>query len=100
MSISQGMGIYWFVADKDGLIAEEYSDWGGTIGAYPKNHEFISSGSFTLSKVGKYTTWIELLMGSQANPEIVDRYIGELCTVVAELVPTFSELKISSFSKR
>ncbi|GAI89553.1 unnamed protein product, partial [marine sediment metagenome] len=99
MNISQGMGIYWFVADKDGGIAEEYEDWGGTIGA-GKNHEFISSGSFTLNKVGKYTTWIELLMGSQANPVIVDRYIGELCTVIAELVPEFSELKISSFSKR
>ncbi|GAJ09673.1 unnamed protein product, partial [marine sediment metagenome] len=100
MSISQGMGIYWFVADPDGLIAEEYSDWGGTIGAYPTNHEFISSGSFTLNKVGKYTTWIELLMGSQDNPEIVDRYIGDLCTVVAELVPEFTELKVASFSKK
>ncbi|MBA7531297.1 hypothetical protein ES705_23509 [subsurface metagenome] len=99
MSISQGMGIYWFVADKDGEIAEEYSDWGGTIGA-GKDHEFISSGSFTLNKVGKYTTWIELLMGSQGNPVIVDRYIGDLCTVIAELLPEFSELKVASFSKR
>ncbi|GAJ21145.1 unnamed protein product, partial [marine sediment metagenome] len=56
--------------------------------------------SFTLNKVGKYTTWIELLMGPQDNPVIVDRYIGDLCTVVAELVPTFSELSISSFSKK
>lgn len=98
MSISQGMGIYWFVADPDGEIAEEYTDWGGTIGA-GRDHEFISSGQFDLNKVGKYTTWIELLMGSQSNPEIVDRYIGHLCTVVAELVPGFSQLAISSFSK-
>ncbi|GAJ15396.1 unnamed protein product, partial [marine sediment metagenome] len=68
MSISQGMGIYWFVADPDGGIAEEYTDWGGTIGA-GRDHEFISSGQFDLNKVGKYTTWIELLMGTQSNPE-------------------------------
>jgi len=83
MSIPQGMGIYWFVADPDGEIAEEYTDWGGTIGAYPTDHEFISSGSFNLNKVGKYTTWIELLMGTEDDPIIVDRYIGDLCTVVA-----------------
>jgi len=99
MPISQGMGIYWFVNDPDGGIAEEYEDWGGTIGA-GKDHEFISSGQFDLDKPGRYGTWIELLMGSQSNPEVVDRYIGHLCTVVAELVPTFSQLSISSFSKK
>ncbi len=82
-AIPQGMGIYWFVADPDGEIAEEYSDWGGTIGAYPTDHEFISSGSFTLNKVGKYTCWIELQMGTEDNPEVVATYIGDLCTVVA-----------------
>ncbi|GAI65763.1 unnamed protein product, partial [marine sediment metagenome] len=65
-----------------------------------KDHEFISSGSFTLNKVGKYTTWIELLMGPQDNPVIVDRYIGDLCTVKAELEAEFSQLKIASFEKR
>ncbi|MBA7601328.1 hypothetical protein ES703_08398 [subsurface metagenome] len=88
MSISQGMGIYWFVADPDGMIAEEYTDWGGTIGA-GQDHEFISSGQFDLNKVGKYTTWIELLMGTQDNPQIVDRYIGDLCTVTTEAPPEF-----------
>ena len=83
MSIPQGMGIYWFVADPDGEIAEEYTDWGGTIGPYPTDHEFISSGQFDLNKVGKYTTWIELLMGTEDDPIIVDKYIGDLCTVVA-----------------
>ncbi|TET43289.1 MAG: hypothetical protein E3J60_00580 [Dehalococcoidia bacterium] len=82
MTISQGMGIYWFVADPEGFVAEEYTDWGGAIGA-GQDHEFISSGQFDLNKVGKYTVWIELLMGSQDNPEIVDRYIGDLCTVSA-----------------
>ena len=88
MSVSQGMGIYWFVADPDGMIAEEYTDWGGTIGSYPTDHEFISSGQFDLNKVGKYTTWIELRMGTQASWEVVARYIGELCTVVS-LVPEY-----------
>ncbi|GAI03652.1 unnamed protein product, partial [marine sediment metagenome] len=32
---------------------------------------------------GKYTFWIELRMGAQANPEMVDLDIGELCTVGA-----------------
>ncbi|MBA7523492.1 hypothetical protein ES705_15619 [subsurface metagenome] len=77
------MGIYWFVADPDGMIAEEYTDWGGTIGAWPQDHEFISSGQFDLNKVGKYTFWIELLMGAQDDPEMVDLDIGELCTVGA-----------------
>ncbi|GAI66193.1 unnamed protein product [marine sediment metagenome] len=81
MSISQGMGIYWFVADPDGMIAEEYTDWGGTIGA-GQDHEFISSGQFDLNKVGKYTTWIELLMGPEDNPQLVDKYVGDLCTVI------------------
>jgi catechol 2,3-dioxygenase-like lactoylglutathione lyase family enzyme len=82
MAISQGMGIYWFVADPNGIVVEIYEDWGGTIGA-GQDHEFISSGQFDLNRVGKYTTWIELQMGSQDNPVIVDRYIGDLCTVGA-----------------
>ncbi|MBA7711649.1 hypothetical protein ES703_120615 [subsurface metagenome] len=82
MAISQGMGIYWFVADPNGIVVEVYEDWGGNIGA-GQDHEFISSGQFDLNRVGKYTTWIELQMGSQDNPVIVDRYIGDLCTVSA-----------------
>ncbi len=83
MNTPQGMGIYWFVADPEGYIAEEYEDWGGTIGPYPTDHEFISSGQFDLNKLGKYTTWIKLLMGSEANPiDIMEWYIGEVCMVV------------------
>jgi len=83
MSISQGMGIYWLVYDPDGGIAEEYTDWGGTIGA-KKDHEFISSGQFDLNKLGKYTAWIKLLIGSQDSPEIVAEFIGEVCMVIPE----------------
>jgi len=96
--VTQRMGIYWFVADPDGLVVQEYSVWE----AWPYTgaggeHQFIGS-SFDLSKVGKYTTWVELLMNPD-NPEVVDMYIGDLCTVEPVLVPTFSELAIASFSK-
>ena len=100
MTTSQYIGIYWFIADPDGMIAEEYTDWKfGTLGP-GQTHEFIGD-RFTFTKVGKYTTWIDLLMGSQENPVVIysARYIGELCTVVAAPTPVFSELKISSFSK-
>ncbi|GAI61043.1 unnamed protein product [marine sediment metagenome] len=101
MSISQGMGIYWFVADPEGFVAEEYSDWGGTIGPYPTDHEFISSGQFDLNKVGKYTFWIELLMGAKDDPEMVDLDIGELCTVAAAVPePEFRGFGITEYVKR
>jgi hypothetical protein len=101
MNISQGMGIYWFVADPEGFVAEEYTDWGGTIGPYPTDHEFISSGQFDLNKVGKYTFWIELLMGTQDDPEMVDLDIGELCTVVAAVPePEFRGFAVTEYTKR
>lgn len=93
MATSQPIGIYWFIADPDGLIAEEYTDWKfGTLG-YEQTHEFIG-GRFTFSKLGKYTTWVDLLMGSQSSPVVIysARYIGELCTV------TPTESVISLFS--
>lgn len=95
---TQRMGIHWFVADPDGLLVQEYSVWE----AWPytgagAEHQFIGS-SFDLSKVGQYTMqWILLLMNPD-DPEVVDRYIGNLCTVKSALVPTFSELA-ASFSK-
>jgi len=89
MSTSQPIGIYWFINDPDGLIAEEYTDWKfGTLGA-GQTHEFIG-GRFTFSKVGKYGTWVDLLMGSKDNPVVIysARYIGELCTVITA-VPVY-----------
>ncbi|MBA7712268.1 hypothetical protein ES703_121240 [subsurface metagenome] len=84
MSTSQRMGIYWFVADPDGMIAEEYGpacwEWGTTSPG--REHEFIG-GRFNLDRE-KYTMWVELLMNPD-NPEVVDRYIGDLCTVVPEI---------------
>jgi len=82
MSTSQNIGIYWFVSDPDGLIAEEYTDWKwGTLGQ-GQTHEFISSGQFDLNKLGKYTAWVDLLMGTSSNPVVVARFIGEVCLVV------------------
>jgi len=99
MATSQNIGIYWFVADPDGLIAEEYTDWKwGTLGP-GQTHEFISSGQFDLNKLGKYTTWIKLLMGSEDNPiDIMEWYIGEVCTVVpAE--PFIHQFSIADYRK-
>ena len=79
MSTSQKLGIYWFVADPDGEIVEEYEDWEWGTTSPGGTHEFIGR-RFDLDRE-KYTMWVELLM-NQDDPEIVDRYIGDLCTVV------------------
>ena len=55
-------------------------------------------GRFDLSKAGKYTIWVELLMNPD-NPQIVDRYIGDLCTVEPELVEEFRNFAVSSLFK-
>jgi len=81
MGISQGMGIHWLVFDPDGSIVEEYTDWGGTIGPYPTDHEFISSGQFNLDKPGKYTAQVSLYMGTESDSVQVDSFIGDICTV-------------------
>jgi len=100
MSTSQRMGIYWFVADPDGMIAEEY---GPAWEAWPytgagKEHEFIG-GRFNLDRE-KYTMWVELLMNPD-NPEVVDRYIGDLCTVVAAVPePEFRKFEVTSYTER
>jgi hypothetical protein len=98
MTTTQRMGIYWIVKDPDGIVVEEYSAWE----AWPytgagAEHEFIG-GSFDLNKVGTYTINAGLLMNPDA-PVYVDIYYGNLCTVAAELVPTFSEFAVASFSK-
>ena len=80
MNTSEKLGIYWFVADPDGMVVEEYEDWEwGTTGP-DDDHHFIG-GRFNLDRE-KYTMWVELLMNPD-NPEVVDRYIGDLCTVSA-----------------
>ncbi|MBA7589494.1 hypothetical protein ES708_31579 [subsurface metagenome] len=100
MSTSQRMGIYWFVADPDGMIAEEY---GPAWEAWPytgagKEHEFIG-GRFNLDRE-KYTMWVELLMNPD-NPEIVDRYIGDLCTVAAAVPEAeFRGFGVTEYAKR
>ena len=83
MSISQGMGIRWIITDPDGVVIENYEDWGGTIGA-GQDHEFISSGQFNLDKVGEYAVSVDLLMGTESNPVVVEPFAGGLCTVATE----------------
>ncbi len=83
MTTSQAIGIYWFIHDPDAMIVEEYTDWKwGTLGP-GQTHEFIG-GRFTFSKIGRYGTWVDLLMGSQSNPVVIysARYIGTLATII------------------
>ncbi len=100
MATSEKLGIYWFVADPDGHVVEEYEDWQSwPFSTTPpgQTHEFISSGQFDLNKVGKYTTWIELLMNPD-DPEVVYRYIGDLCTIEAAVPePEFRGFEIVSY---
>ena len=98
-TVTQRMGVYWFVADPDGYVVEEYSTWE----AWPytgsgDEHEFIG-GRFDLDKVGKYTIWVELLMNPD-NPQVVDEYIGDLCTVVAAVPePQFRDFAVEEYIK-
>ncbi|MBA7607055.1 hypothetical protein ES703_14207 [subsurface metagenome] len=80
MSTSEKLGIYWFVADPDGMIVEEYEDWQTFSTSPGDTHEFIG-GRFNLDRE-KYIMWVELIMNPDA-PEVVDKYIGDLCTVSA-----------------
>ncbi|MBA7465039.1 hypothetical protein ES707_00200 [subsurface metagenome] len=82
MATSEKLGIYWFVADPDGMVVEEYEDWEWGTTSPGREHEFIG-GRFDLDKE-KYTMWVELLMNPD-DPEVVDRYIGDLCTVAPEI---------------
>ncbi len=90
MSTNQKMGIYWFVSDPDGYVVQEHSDW-ETLWTGPGLEQVFVGSGFALSKVGKYTTWVELLMNPDA-PQVVAQYIGDLCTVAAA-VPTQPEFQ-------
>ena len=83
MDTNQKMGIYWFVADPDGYIAQEYTDWEMFWTGPGLEQVFVGSG-FDLSKVGKYTIWVELLENPD-DPQVVDRYIGDLCIVTTPI---------------
>ena len=80
MSTTQALGIDWVVRDPDGIEVEHYWDW--SYGHGPgDDHEFIG-GRFNLAKPGTYTISVALSM-NPADPEIVDSYSGNLCTVEA-----------------
>ncbi|GAI35673.1 unnamed protein product, partial [marine sediment metagenome] len=85
--VTQDLGISWLVRDPDGGVVEEYSDW--SYGHGPgDDHEFIG-GRFDFTKAGTYTIRADLLMGSPANPVIVDSYQGDLCTTTTEVPPEY-----------
>ena len=99
MTTTQRMGIWWRVTDPAGSIVEEYSTWEALPYTGPgSTHEFIG-GRFTLSKAGTYRIDVALYM-NPADPQIVDRYTGTLCTVSAVVPePEFAGFRVSDYSK-
>jgi len=98
MDTNQKMGIYWFVADPDGYIAQEYTDW-ETFWTGPGLEQVFVGSGFDLSKVGKYTIWVELLFNPD-DPQVVDRYIGDLCIVTAAVPESeFRGFALSEYTK-
>lgn len=101
MSTSQKLGIHWIVRGPpgypDGPILEEYYDWQAFSTGPGDAHEFIG-GHFNLDEVGLYDIRCGLLMNPDA-PVYVDIYYGDLCSVVAALVPTFSNFGIKGYVK-
>jgi len=82
MASTQRMGIYWVVKDPDGIVVEEYSAWEAWPYTGPgSSHQFIG-GRFNLDKAGTYIINVALSM-NPSDPEIVDTYYGDLCTVAA-----------------
>ncbi|MBA7714860.1 hypothetical protein ES703_123892 [subsurface metagenome] len=99
METNQKMGIYWFISDPEGYAVQEYTDWETFWTGPGLEQGFVGSG-FDLSKVGKYTIWVELLMNPD-NPEIVDQYIGDLCTVEAAVPePLFRGFALAEYTRR
>jgi len=97
---AQRMGISWIVSDPDGLVVEQYSTWE----AWPYTgaggeHQFIG-GRFNLDKVGTYILAVDLFM-NPADPEVVARYYGTLCTA-APVVPEseFRGFGVTEYAKR
>ena len=84
MATTQRLGIHWLVYDPDGIVVEDYEDWSLLSYRQGTDHQFIG-GRFNLAKPGTYTISIALSM-NPADPEIVDSYYGNLCTV-EEAVP-------------
>ncbi|MBA7681220.1 hypothetical protein ES703_89557 [subsurface metagenome] len=97
-SINQKMGIYWFVADPEGYVVQEHYDWETFWTGPGLEQGFVGSG-FDLTKVGKYTIWMELLMNPD-DPQVVDRYTGDLCTVAAVVPePEFRNFALSEYTR-
>ena len=100
MDTNQKMGIYWFVADPQGYVAQEYGPYWEAFWTGPGHEQGFLSSRFNLDKVGKYTIWVELLM-NRDDPQVVDQYIGDLCTVVAVVPePQFRGFALAEYTRR
>ncbi len=97
MATTQRLGIHWLVYDPDGEVVEDYEDWSLLYYRQGTDHEFISERRFTLAKPGTYTVNIALSM-NPSDPEIVDSYYGNLCTVAAAVPePSFRGFGVSEY---
>lgn len=94
MATTQRLGIHWLVYDPDGILVEDYEDWSLLAYRQGAEHEFIG-GRFNLDKPGTYTINVALSM-NPADPEIVDSYYGNLCTVAAVVPPPEVWAKLAS----
>ena len=96
MATTQRLGIHWLVYDPDGILVQDYEDWSTLYYRQGTDHQFIG-GRFNLAKPGTYTINIALSM-NPSDPEIVDSYYGNLCTVAAAVPePAFRGFGVTEY---
>ncbi|MBA7668304.1 hypothetical protein ES703_76414 [subsurface metagenome] len=80
------IGAAWEVRDPDGIVIEK--DRFLTPEPFaPGMSQGLFSNPFNLSKLGKYTVKVEMLM--TIDELVVDSYEGDLCTVIEAVVPEY-----------
>lgn len=83
--LAQSMGMEWEIHDPDGILVERFSTGSPWIVINPNNSVSFTGAAHAFNKLGVYTITAKLYL-NEAAPLLVDRYSGELCTVVS--VPT------------
>ena len=96
MTTSQKMGIRWVAKNPSGVVAEDYEDDAGTIGA-GATHEFIG-GRFDLNIPGTWTIVVGLFMGPGLTTQVAS-YSGTLC-IVEQLKGTIIKKELEYDSAR
>ena len=88
MPSNQKLGLSWVVKDPDGRTVEEGEAWETYhTGPGGQHHFIVPPGALdyiNLTKEGRYTFSAQLLMNPD-DPEVVDDFEGDLCTVSVEV---------------